>query len=47
VPDEELDAFLRDRLAAYKVPVAFHRVAELPRTDTGKVRKHELAEQAP
>lgn len=44
VSDAELDAFLRERLAAYKVPVMLHRVDAFPRTDTGKIRKHELAE---
>lgn len=41
--DDELRAFLRDRIAAYKVPVAFRRVESFPRTDTGKIRKHDLA----
>ncbi|WP_017936467.1 class I adenylate-forming enzyme family protein [Nocardioides sp. Iso805N] len=45
VPDADLDAFVRKRLAAYKIPVAFHRVETFPRTDTGKIRKHELVEE--
>ena len=41
--DEELTAHCRARLAGYKVPRAFVRVNELPRTGTGKLRKGELA----
>ena len=36
VPDEELLAFLRARLAHYKVPRRFVRVSEIPRTAAGK-----------
>lgn len=39
---DALLAFLRERLAAYKVPAAVHRVDAFPRTDTGKIRKHAL-----
>ncbi len=41
--DEALRRFCRERLAGYKVPVAFHRVASLPRTAAGKLRRHALA----
>ena len=39
-----MQAFLRERLAGFKVPrvVAFH--AELPREDTGKIFKRRLRE---
>ena len=37
-----LGAWLRDRLAAYKIPRAWHVVADFPRTAAGKVRKPEL-----
>ncbi|HVW44957.1 MAG TPA: long-chain fatty acid--CoA ligase, partial [Amycolatopsis sp.] len=37
--------FVRARLAAYKVPVAIHQVTEFPRTDNGKVRKHDLVHE--
>jgi acyl-CoA synthetase (AMP-forming)/AMP-acid ligase II len=40
--DEEVDAFLRERLAGYKVPKRWYRVDELPRTATGKVIKSKL-----
>jgi O-succinylbenzoic acid--CoA ligase len=38
-----LRAFCRARLAAFKVPIAFHRVAELPRNAGGKVLRDRLA----
>jgi len=48
VPDRAaLDALCREHLAPYKVPVAFHLVAELPRNEAGKVRRAELVEQLP
>jgi O-succinylbenzoic acid--CoA ligase len=40
--DEELRAFCRHRLAGYKVPVAFTRVADLPRNAAGKLLRREL-----
>lgn len=40
--DAELVALCREHLVPYKVPVAFHRVAALPRTDVGKLRRPEL-----
>ncbi len=39
---EELRAFVRARLAHFKCPQAFHFVAELPKTATGKVQKFVL-----
>jgi len=36
---EELEAFLRDRLPAYKIPVQFAIVDEIPRTETMKPRR--------
>jgi fatty-acyl-CoA synthase len=40
----ELAAFCRERLAAYKVPREFRRIeaADLPRSSTGKIQRHEL-----
>ena len=43
--DIELESHCQGRLAAYKVPVAFHRVAELPRNEAGKVLRGELRER--
>ncbi|SHN46560.1 class I adenylate-forming enzyme family protein [Cryptosporangium aurantiacum] len=40
--DDELVRLCRDHLVAYKVPVAFHRVDALPRTEVGKLRRQEL-----
>jgi fatty-acyl-CoA synthase len=44
----ELQAHCREHLASYKVPrhIHFRTAAELPRTETGKVLKWELREQA-
>jgi acyl-CoA synthetase (AMP-forming)/AMP-acid ligase II len=40
--DEELLALCREHLVPYKVPVAFHRIDALPRSDVGKVLRREL-----
>lgn len=40
-----LQEFCRQRLAAFKVPRAFHLVADFPRTSAGKIRKHLLASE--
>jgi fatty-acyl-CoA synthase len=42
VTDGELRDFVRDRLAHFKCPQAFHFVAELPKTATGKIQKYVL-----
>lgn len=42
---EDLRAYVRERLAGFKVPREFRIVDELPRTPTGKLRKHELRDQ--
>lgn len=43
--DEELESYLRERLAGYKLPRRWVRVDELPRNATGKVLKTKLREQ--
>lgn len=43
---EELAVFLRQRVVPYKIPVAFYRVEDFPRTENGKVRKQDLVEVA-
>jgi long-chain acyl-CoA synthetase len=43
VSDDELRAVCRAHLAPYKVPVAFHRVDALPRSEVGKVLRRDLA----
>ena len=40
--EESLHAWGAERLADFKLPRRFFRVSELPRTETGKVKKHEL-----
>ncbi|MFD8295105.1 class I adenylate-forming enzyme family protein [Streptomyces bauhiniae] len=40
--EDELIAFTRDRLAAYKCPRQIHLIADLPKTQTGKIRRAEL-----
>ena len=42
---EELDAFVRERLAPPKRPKTWTRLDELPRTLTGKVRRDELPQR--
>ncbi len=43
--DDELRAWCRERLASYKVPAAFLRLDELPRTASGKLRRGELRDR--
>ena len=43
---DALRAFLRERIAAYKVPRTIHVERELPRTASGKIDKRALAEVA-
>jgi long-chain acyl-CoA synthetase len=45
VSSDAVLAWARERLAPYKVPKDVYRVAELPRTGTGKVRRSHLAEE--
>jgi long-chain acyl-CoA synthetase len=45
VSAEELTAFSRERLAAYKVPRAIAFVDELPKTSTGKILRRALRDQ--
>ncbi len=43
---EELVAFLRDKIARYKLPEFMHTLEDLPRTPTGKVQKGPLRDIA-
>ncbi|MFJ6539713.1 class I adenylate-forming enzyme family protein [Streptomyces sp. NPDC091385] len=45
--EEELIAFSRERLAAYKCPRRVHFIADLPKTQTGKIRRAELRDTTP
>jgi fatty-acyl-CoA synthase len=42
VTEGELRTFVRDQLAHFKCPQAFHFVTELPKTATGKIQKYVL-----
>jgi acyl-coenzyme A synthetase/AMP-(fatty) acid ligase len=44
-PEEELIAVCRENLVPYKIPVAFVRTGELPRSDVGKVLRRELIDR--
>jgi benzoate-CoA ligase family protein len=44
---EELQAFVKDRLAHYKCPRWIAFVPELPKTATGKIQRYRLRERAP
>ena len=39
---DELQAFVKDRLAPYKYPRSIEFVAELPKTSTGKIQRFKL-----
>ncbi len=43
---QQLQAFVRARLASYKVPQQIHFVTELPKTATGKIQRYRLRQQA-
>jgi long-chain acyl-CoA synthetase len=45
VPDADLVEHCRAHLVAYKVPVAFHWVDELPRSEVGKLLRRQLVAQ--
>ncbi len=47
VADDELRSLCREHLVAYKVPVAFHWLDSLPRSEVGKVLRRELAVSVP
>ena len=42
--DDDMEAICREHLVPYKVPVAYRRVAELPRSEVGKVLRRRLAD---
>jgi benzoate-CoA ligase len=43
--DDELKAFVKDRLAPYKYPRFIEFVSELPKTATGKIQRFRLRER--
>ena len=42
---EELQSYVKERLAKYEYPRELEFVDELPRTTTGKVRRHDLRDR--
>ncbi|MFC7648773.1 hypothetical protein ACFQX6_56295 [Streptosporangium lutulentum] len=46
VTGDELRAFLRGRLATYKIPRYFDVVDDLPKTGSGKIQKSRLRDRA-
>jgi benzoate-CoA ligase len=42
--EDELKAFVKDRLAAYKYPRTIAFVDDLPKTATGKIQRFKLRE---
>jgi fatty-acyl-CoA synthase/long-chain acyl-CoA synthetase len=42
VSDEDLQQFAREHLASYKIPRSVDRMAEIPRSPSGKTLKKEL-----
>ncbi len=43
--EDEVIAFAAERLAAYKRPAEVHVIGELPKMQTGKIRRRELRDQ--
>ena len=43
--EDELKAFVKERLAPYKYPRQIEFVAELPKTATGKIQRFRLRER--
>ncbi len=46
VDDDELKAFVKERLAPYKYPRVIEFVDELPKTATGKIQRFKLRERS-
>jgi fatty-acyl-CoA synthase len=45
VTHEEVVAYLRERVAAYKIPRTLEIIDEFPKTASGKIKKSELAKK--
>ena len=43
--EDELKAFVKDRLAPFKYPRSIEFVAELPKTATGKIQRFKLRDR--
>jgi benzoate-CoA ligase len=46
VGEDELKAFVKERLAAYKYPRVIEFIDELPKTATGKIQRFRLRERS-
>ncbi len=44
--DEELEGLCRDHLVAYRIPVAYHHIDALPRSEVGKLLRRALVNRA-
>lgn len=44
LPEQELRAFLQDKLASFKIPKIYEQVETLPRNASGKILKQQLRE---
>jgi benzoate-CoA ligase len=44
--DDELKAFVKERLAAYKYPRTIEFIDELPKTATGKIQRFRLRQRS-
>ena len=44
--EDELKAFVKERLAAYKYPRTIEFIDELPKTATGKIQRFRLRERS-
>lgn len=42
---KQITSFLKDRIAAFKVPRIFEQVLSLPREDSGKIKKRDIRQQ--
>lgn len=43
VPDKVLEDLCREHLVPYKIPTSYHWIAELPRTEVGKIERTKLS----
>jgi long-chain acyl-CoA synthetase len=45
VDEADVQAYLKDRIASYKIPRIVKICSDFPREDSGKVKKHKLRDQ--
>ena len=44
---DDVRSFLAGHVAAYKLPAELHVIEQIPRTGSGKIKRHELRERLP